>query len=133
MLAEAVVEQIRDLLAIGELSQRKIARRLGVSRGSVNAISQDRRPDYSQSARAAGDGFPQPEGVPRRCPGCGGMVQMPCLLCYVRAWGGLTGGGRRDRKMVLLAAARPLGRDLPPSSSGPGHRILSPRTGVRLP
>jgi transcriptional regulator with XRE-family HTH domain len=87
MLAEAVVEQIRDLLAVGELSQRKIARRLGVSRGSVNAISQDRRPDYARSARAAGQHFPQPEGVPRRCPGCGGMVQMPCLLCYVRALG----------------------------------------------
>ncbi len=87
MLAEAVVEQIRDLLAIGELSQRKIARRLGVSRGSVNAISQDRRPDYARSARAAGQRFPQREGVPRRCPGCGGMVQMPCLLCYVRSLG----------------------------------------------
>ena len=62
MLAEAVVEQIRDLLAIGELSQRKIARRLGVSRGSVNAISQDRRPDYARSARAAGQRFPQSRG-----------------------------------------------------------------------
>jgi hypothetical protein len=87
MLAEAVVEKIRDLLAEGGLSQRKIARRLGVSRGTVNAISQGRRPDYSGSGGGEGETFPFPQGVPRRCPGCGGMVQMPCLLCYVRALG----------------------------------------------
>ncbi len=87
MLAEAVVEKIRDLLADGALSQRKIAWRLGVSRGTVNAISQGRRPDHSPTGAAEAETFPFPQGVPRRCPGCGGMVQMPCLLCYVRALG----------------------------------------------
>ncbi len=85
MLAEAVVEEIRSLLVAGGLSQRKIARRLGVSRGTVNAISLGRRADYAPPSPAEGECFPFPEGVPRRCPGCGGMVQMPCLLCYIRS------------------------------------------------
>ncbi len=87
MIAEAVVEKVRHLLADGALSQRKIARRLGISRGTVNAISQGRRPDYSQEDAAEVENFPFPQGLPRRCPGCGGMVQMPCLLCYVRSLG----------------------------------------------
>ena len=87
MIADAVVENVRHLLADGALSQRKIARRLGISRGTVNAISQGRRPDYSQLQTPEAANFPFPQGVPRRCPGCGGMVQMPCLLCHVRALG----------------------------------------------
>ncbi len=87
MLADAVVDQVRHLLNEGELSQRKIARRLGVSRGTVNAISQGRRPDYCRTDLAAGGEFPVLEGLPRRCPGCGGMVWMPCLLCRIRALG----------------------------------------------
>ncbi|TSA40018.1 XRE family transcriptional regulator [archaeon] len=85
MIAPTVVEEIRGLLCVGALSQRKIARRLGISRGTVNAIAVGRRPDHALPAPER-DGFPAPSGVPVRCPGCGGRVQMPCLLCYVRAW-----------------------------------------------
>ncbi len=85
MIATTLVREIRELLRAGELSQRKIARRLGVSRGSVNAIARGKRPDRSARRSAFADGFVVPTGLPRRCPGCGGMVQMPCLLCYVRA------------------------------------------------
>ena len=86
MIASAVVSEIRDLLAEGALSQRRIAQRLGVSRGTVNAIARGRRPDYDSRRRGpAADGFMAPGGLPQRCPGCGGMVQMPCLLCHVRA------------------------------------------------
>ena len=85
MIAPAVVEEIRGLLRVSELSQRKIARRLGISRGTVNAIALGRRPDHALPA-PEGDSFPAPSGVPVRCPGCGARAQMPCLLCYVRAW-----------------------------------------------
>ncbi len=84
MLAPAVVAEIRGLLAGGELSQGEIARRWGVSRGTVNAIATGRR--AARSAQTAADEpFTFPPGPPRRCPGCGGLVQMPCLACRVRA------------------------------------------------
>ena len=84
MIAAGVVEEIRNLLRAGELSQRKIARRVGVSRGTVNAISRGKRPDYSTRRRSA-DEPTFLAGPPRRCPGCGGMVRMPCLACRIRA------------------------------------------------
>jgi transcriptional regulator with XRE-family HTH domain len=39
MIATTVVDEIRRLLRQGRLSQRKIASRIGVSRGTVNAIA----------------------------------------------------------------------------------------------
>jgi len=86
MIATALVEEVRRMLREGRVSQRKIARRLGVSRGTVNAIACGRRRD--RSARRRGheeDDFTPPTGLPRRCPGCGGLAQMPCLACYIRA------------------------------------------------
>ncbi len=84
MIADAVVSEIRDLLLAGGLSQRKIAQRLGVSRGTVCAIAHGKRPDYAHR-RPPNNTFTPPSGLPVRCPGCGGMVQAPCLLCHVRA------------------------------------------------
>ncbi|MGA2032918.1 MAG: helix-turn-helix transcriptional regulator [Thermoguttaceae bacterium] len=84
MIATPIVEEIRGLLAEGRLSQRKIAQRLGISRGTVNAIAQGKRADRPSDQDWHG-GFPYPAGVPQRCPGCGGLVQMPCLLCHIRA------------------------------------------------
>jgi len=84
VIGAAVVDQIRGLLTAGRLSQRKIAEGIGVSRGTVNAIARGRRPDYVARRAASAAEF-TPSGPPVRCPGCGGMVQMPCLLCHVRA------------------------------------------------
>lgn len=82
MLNRYVIDQVKTLLAQGELSQREIARRLKISRGTVNAIANGRRRDRPE---------PDPNediglfvGPPRRCRDCGGMVYMPCLLCQVR-------------------------------------------------
>mgnify|MGYP001316407961 CR=1 FL=1 len=79
MIAQAMVDEIRKLLGTGGLSQRQIAKRLGVSRGTVNAIALGKRPDYGDRGRDVG-GFPMPSGPLRRCPGCGGMVRMPCQI-----------------------------------------------------
>ena len=87
MIARSIVEQIRDLLREGSISQRKIACRVGVSRGTVNTIALGRRPDYAEGNGDSEEGFLAPQGPPRRCPGCGGMVLMPCLLCRLRARG----------------------------------------------
>jgi len=85
MIAPTVEQEIRALLAEGQISQRKIAQRLGVSRGTVNAIACGRRPDYTARRRESPTDFTPPSGLPARCPTCGGLVQMPCLACHVRA------------------------------------------------
>ena len=85
MIATAVADEIRELLGSGQLSQRKIALRVGVSRGTVNAIALGRRPDYPARRGGPSDDFIPPSGPPRRCPGCGAKVRMPCLACHVRA------------------------------------------------
>ena len=86
MIATALVEEVRRMLREGGVSQRKIAERLGVSRGTVNAIALGRRRDRSADVRGCEEGdFTPPTGLPRRCPGCGGLAQMPCLACYIRA------------------------------------------------
>jgi hypothetical protein len=85
MIPLAAVDQIKRLLKEGTLSQRRIARRVGVSRGTVNAIAQGRRPDDHARRREREDGSVAPSGPVRRCRTCGGMVQMPCLACRVRS------------------------------------------------
>ena len=84
MIASPVVDEIKRLLSDGELSQRKIALRIGVSRGTVGSIAGGKRPDYEARRRLREDRFIMPAGPPLRCPGCGGMAQMPCLACHVR-------------------------------------------------
>jgi len=85
MIVPAVVDEVKRLLREANLSQRKIARQAGVSRGTVNAIAQGKRPDCEARRRGHRDDFVTPSGRPARCPGCGGMVRMPCLACRVRA------------------------------------------------
>ena len=84
MISPEVVREVRSLLSKGRLSQRHIARSMGVSRGTVQAIASGRRPDYSTRRPRDRHDTIFPSGPPRRCPTCGGMVQMPCLLCHVR-------------------------------------------------
>ncbi len=81
MLAPAVVQRIRQLLAEGQLSQRMIARTTGVSRGTVATIALGRRPDYEAMRRQRQAEREQPDGPLQRCPTCGGQVIMPCRRC----------------------------------------------------
>lgn len=84
MIAVRVIDQVKTLLAQGRLSQRAIARRVGVSRGTVHAIARGKRPDHAYRSPQQGDHLIAPSGLYVRCRGCGGKVQMPCLACYVR-------------------------------------------------
>lgn len=84
MLDRRLVEAIIQLLQEGQLSQRKIAARLGVSRGTVHAVARGKRHANGTSRTAAYEGFVVPEGPVRRCPDCGGRVMMPCLACWLR-------------------------------------------------
>ncbi|NQT40465.1 MAG: helix-turn-helix domain-containing protein [Planctomycetes bacterium] len=105
MIAPDVVREIRDLLEQGQLSQRKISQKLGVSRGTVNAIAQGKRVDRQPAGGRYGIDRIASTGPPRRCPGCGGLVWMPCLLCHIR------GGKDRFRADPLIKGAlRPRAR-----------------------
>jgi hypothetical protein len=83
MISQGVVDQILRLLGEGHLSQRKIARTVGVSRGTIGAIAKGHRPRVRRSAERWADPD-RPLGPPSRCGNCGGLVFMPCLLCRVR-------------------------------------------------
>lgn len=111
MLASALVEQVQRLLDENVLSQRKIARSLDVSRGTVARIAAGQRPDYDALQRARqSQTSPLPAGPLERCPGCGGMVFMPCLLCRVEA---IRAESPRTSKLRLRTRpAEPLGLNL---------------------
>ncbi|MCE5268299.1 MAG: hypothetical protein LLG00_10485 [Planctomycetaceae bacterium] len=83
MIAPEIVADIRRLLEEDRYSQRQIARMLGVSRGSVCAIASGRRPDYESLPKPVDD-LLEPAGPPERCPTCGAMVYMPCVLCHLQ-------------------------------------------------
>jgi hypothetical protein len=84
MITPQIVTEIRRLLGEDLLSQRKIARLMGVSRSSVAAISSGKRPDYDLLRQSREDEWEEPTGPAVRCPECGNRVYMPCQLCRVR-------------------------------------------------
>jgi Helix-turn-helix len=94
MLSPAKVEEVRRLLVRGNVSQRQIAKLLGVSRGSVNAIASGKRPDYP--VRELDEDDIRCWLPPVRCNGCGGMVYAPCRLCRLRAEGQLKVRGKNQ-------------------------------------
>ncbi len=110
MIAPSVVQEVRRLLAQGNLSQRKIAGITRISRGSVGAIASGKRSDHGSLRRAAKDELPAPTGPPQRCPGCGGMVYMPCRLCRTRAL--KAGSSQPPIPAWLMRLEEPLGLDL---------------------
>ncbi|HBO45941.1 MAG TPA: hypothetical protein DD670_18870 [Planctomycetaceae bacterium] len=83
MITEEIIRGIQALLEQGHLSNRKIAARMGVSRGTVNSVANGTRRKQQTRHPRRPDGFTPPRGVPRRCPTCGRMVQMPCLACQL--------------------------------------------------
>jgi hypothetical protein len=105
MLATAVVQEIDRLLKMGQLSHRKIAARLGVSRGTVSAIASGRRGLHGRDSFDAGCGARRAGLPPTRCPGCGYRVYEPCLICRARS--------RQERQKIrqLLASPKPNGCD----------------------
>lgn len=76
MLTLSKVQEIRRLLDEGQLSQRKIAAKLGVSRGTVGALASGKRAVYGREPNEQAQDRP-----PERCGGCGQRVVMPCVYC----------------------------------------------------
>jgi transcriptional regulator with XRE-family HTH domain len=121
MLSLSVVEEIARHLAAGELSQREIARRLGVGRATVSAIARGERGLYG---RSEGLRPMEPEMLdpPERCPKCGYLVHLPCLVCRTREYC----RGRR------IAAALSSGRPAPPRGERPRPRRRRRRCAGRV-
>jgi hypothetical protein len=86
MLRQELVQRIAEMIQTGKWSLRRIARELGVARGTVAAIAHGRRRERAQRTADNEDGLPYPNGPFVRCPTCGHRVQMPCLLCRLRSW-----------------------------------------------
>ena len=84
----------------GRFSQRRIAKRTGVSRA---AIADGSRPDYEaqRRLRELRESEDQFQGPVQRCTGCGGMTQMQCRLCVVRQYRAEQyEAARRERKRI---------------------------------
>jgi hypothetical protein len=86
MIPTAKVRQVEQLLTTGDLSQRQISLRTGVSRAIIRSIALGERPDYEalQNLRAMCEADGISTGPFERCKGCGGMTQMPCRVCRIR-------------------------------------------------
>ena len=83
MLRHATVMEIKRLLDEGELSQRKIARQVGVSRATVGDIASGKRALFGRDDSTAGDEECLPQEF-ARCPSCGARVLLPCVACAAR-------------------------------------------------
>jgi hypothetical protein len=112
MIPHATVTEIRRLLAETSLSQRKIAALAGVSRGTVSAINAGKPFD---SDMPPGEDWEEPTGPAVRCPGCGGLVYMPCQLCRMRKLiANSAGRTPQDRTAPRRDAFEPIDMDLRP-------------------
>jgi transcriptional regulator with XRE-family HTH domain len=84
MLSTDLIGEIQRLLAEGKLSQRKIAKLTGVSRGTVGAVANGKRQVRPRQVDGWEAGLEPQPGPPQHCPGCGGLVYLPCRLCRTR-------------------------------------------------
>jgi hypothetical protein len=96
MISPKIIAEAARLLLVNELSQRQIAERLGISRGTVLAVSRKRRPlNLRRVARAAKPRSKQQRRyvervtlhaarLPERCPDCRNLVLLPCQICAGR-------------------------------------------------
>jgi hypothetical protein len=84
MLSPSTVDEIGRLLEEGKLSRRQIAARLSVSRGSIGAIARGQRVLTRKEASERGQRAAIAYEYPKRCPGCGYRVHLPCLICMAR-------------------------------------------------
>jgi transcriptional regulator with XRE-family HTH domain len=97
MLPAAIIKEIDRLLKEGELSQRKIAVRLGVGRATVAEIAKGQRALHGRE-RLRRNSDEGPMTAPTRCPRCGYHVCLPCRICRARRY--------RHSQMLLDLLAR---------------------------
>lgn len=81
MIPPSTILEIQRLLKKKHYGRRKIAKRLRVSLGTVVAVATGVRQvkDYLDHPLER-----EPAKETRRCPSCGALVNMPCMLCQTR-------------------------------------------------
>jgi hypothetical protein len=111
MLPTALVHEIDRLLDEGQLSHRRIAAHLNVSRGVVSAIANGSRGLYGKDPIETGRAL-VPTSPPTRCSGCGFRVYLPCRICIARQhryWQRLLRRLAEDRRAIEKTTAKPSG------------------------
>ena len=84
-ITEEVFDHVLRLLKQGKMSQRTVARVVGISRATVAKIVGGKfRPCRPRDDHNEHESW-RPTGPIARCPTCGGRVYMPCQLCHIRA------------------------------------------------
>ena len=86
MISQAHAQEVQHLLDDGMISQRKIAKQVGLSRSTVASIASGEWTARQRLRTVKPEPFAQSTGPIERCPGCGGRVYMPCHLCRVRTY-----------------------------------------------
>src|SRR5947209_2513620 len=109
-LTPKVVREVQRLLVEERLSFRIVAKRMGCSRASIAAIaSRPYRPLVESQEDSDWDDLLHSgelfHGPLARCPGCGAMVYLPCLLCRMR---GLEAAHQRARTQPRATSVVPV-------------------------
>ena len=105
MLSDSMVRWAETLLAQA-LSQREVARRVGIARATVRKIAAGCWRDHALRRRTSVEDARQPVGIVGRCPACGLRVRMPCLVCLART-------ARKTGPSVPLPPPRAIENELP--------------------
>jgi transcriptional regulator with XRE-family HTH domain len=100
MISEAVEREVKRLLETGGITQRGIARRIGVSRQTVANVK-NRKPVEIRKAikRKLENSLAEMEkivgGRINRCPGCGALVYGECYECCLKK-------AKKERKLARV-------------------------------
>lgn len=108
MIHPVIIREVKQLLANGQLSHRKIAAKVGVSRGTVGAVARGVRDERWPKKS---DVWETTHGPAQRCPSCGARVYMPCRLCKVRAAVARERESAKRRRQLIADFSRLPGRD----------------------
>ena len=95
MISQTDYERIKKLLRDSTLSQRAIGYKVGVSRGTVLNIANEKVPRSYEKPPAIISSF---TGKCERCPHCGVLVRMPCLACLIEEQGEARAKARRKER-----------------------------------
>lgn len=82
MISETRIMIAEQLISEGRLSQRRIARETGLSRGTIHALAVGKRKIQERKPQFLIEHNRKSPFV--RCPDCGSMVRIPCVFCTIR-------------------------------------------------